>query len=200
MEIEFISNEGFVGQTQKQELDPEVQRGFFSDFICLLCSKERSRLLYTSCSHKLCENCKIDLFKAKQEQTINCPFCSEPLRKRDISEKSQEEQDFENEIRIREMLLLEFVSKFWLIFRFSEQREDFETEEQYNDYLELFEEVVLKKLRGDLQSLDEDIKEYRKMKTLRKRLRKDREKALANKGVSNSIEYLTVYSYSYQSG
>ncbi len=46
-------------------------------------------------------------------------------------EKSKEEIEFENEMRIREML------KIW----FNETIEDFETVEEYNDYLELIEDV-----------------------------------------------------------
>ena len=46
-------------------------------------------------------------------------------------EKSQEEIEFENEMRIREML------KIW----FNETIEDFESVDEYNDYLELIEDV-----------------------------------------------------------
>lgn len=46
-------------------------------------------------------------------------------------EKSKEEIEFENEMRIREML------KIW----FNETMEDFETVDEYNDYLELIEDV-----------------------------------------------------------
>lgn len=115
MQIEYQNKSR---QQESTQLDPEIEKGFFSDFICLLCQKERKKLLHTICKHKLCENCKIDLFKAKQEQTINCPYCSQPLRKRDVSEKSQEELAFENEIRIREILSLEFDFNFWLILGF----------------------------------------------------------------------------------
>ena len=116
---------------KRVKLDDEIERGFFSDFICLVCGKTVDKLLHTVCGHKLCENCKAEMFKSKQEQTSSCPFCGRALRKRDISEKSQEELFFENEMRVRQMLLLEF----------SEVRADFETEEEYNDYLEYFEDV-----------------------------------------------------------
>ena len=74
---------------------------FYSDFICPNCRIERDRLLYTSCQHKICEICKIRLFKQKGNQSIHCPFCNAILKKRDISEKSGEESAFENEMRIR---------------------------------------------------------------------------------------------------
>jgi len=53
------------------------------------------------------------------------------LKKKDFMEKSKEEIEFENEMRIREML------KIW----FNETMEDFETVDEYNDYLELIEDV-----------------------------------------------------------
>ncbi len=60
-------------------------------------------------------------------------------------EKSKEEIEFENEMRIREML------KIW----FNETAEDFETMEEYNRYLELVEDV------GCVISRDEGVRKGR---------------------------------------
>ncbi len=60
-------------------------------------------------------------------------------------EKSKEEIEFENEMRIREML------KIW----FNETAEDFETMEEYNRYLELVEDV------GCVISRDEGVRKRR---------------------------------------
>jgi hypothetical protein len=72
---------------------------FFSDFYCDICKSYTDKfLLHTTCKHKMCEDCKHKMFKSIGDQlTINCPFCRTPLKKKDISEKSQEEKNFEDE-------------------------------------------------------------------------------------------------------
>ena len=45
-------------------MDPEI---FYSDFVCPICSTEYDKLLHTVCRHKMCEKCKAELFKIKQE-------------------------------------------------------------------------------------------------------------------------------------
>jgi len=83
------------------------QESFYSDFVCPICHLEQDKLLIAICGHLICERCKSEMFRVRQEQTINCPFCRRILRKRDISEKSLEESTLENEIRIRDILIIE---------------------------------------------------------------------------------------------
>ena len=64
------------------------------------------RLVVIDCNLKSCETCRIELFKASVEG-IQCPFCRTLLKKKDITEKNREEIEFENEMRIRELLKME---------------------------------------------------------------------------------------------
>ena len=93
-------------------------------------------MMFTKCGHRFCDKCKNDFFNAKQSTVIFCPVCGESLKRADISEKSLQDKEFEEEIRQR----------CWLKHQFNEPRENFDTEKDYNDYLEFYEMIVELKL------------------------------------------------------
>lgn len=103
-----------------------------NDFTCALCLDDNDQLLYTQCGHRMCKKCKENLFSSSTDKSsIPCPFCREPIKKKDITPKSPEEIDFENEIWLRQNLKIEM----------NETLEDFESVEAYYDFLELYEDI-----------------------------------------------------------
>ena len=90
-----------------------------------------------SCCINSCESCKNRLFARKS--TVSCPFCTVNLQKRDFYQKSAFELNYENELRIRESLSL------W----FNEVPEDFPSNLEYDDYLELREDIGKFKSRNE---------------------------------------------------
>ena len=81
---------------------------FTSDFNCPICREDKEKLQFTECGHKICENCKSQMFNKQQQNSVPCHICRRPLRRRDICEKSKEEIEFDNEIRIRNLLQIQF--------------------------------------------------------------------------------------------
>ena len=105
---------------------------FLSDFICPNCYDDKHKMLYTKCGHRFCDQCKTNMFTSRGGNVIFCPFCNETLKRSDISEKSNEEKDFEAEMGVRNKLKNQY----------NETLENFETEKEYNDYLENYEVIV----------------------------------------------------------
>lgn len=81
----------------------EEHREFWTDFRCPICYNDREPLLYTDCGHKLCKDCVNSMFKEKSgaNPTISCHACRKQLRRKDITPKSREETEIEEEITHR---------------------------------------------------------------------------------------------------
>ena len=159
---------------------------FFSDFICQHCDRKDKKMLHTKCGHRFCDNCKSEMFAQKQSGVINCPFCDELLKRTDICEKSNLEIDFEAEVSIRNKLFKQF----------NETRDNFESEREYNDYLEFYEEIVNLKIKNSKDSFknagerqksiekeEREISEYQKQKNEREA---KREETMKFKTIQNS--------------
>ena len=109
------------------------------------------------------------MFKIAGE-IIECPYCRTSLRKKDIAEKSREEMEFKNEMRIRGLLKLEF----------NEKKENFENGKDFNDYKEFIEDIVELKIgKGNDLEIKKRLDVYRKDKLLRKKKKTENERLKA---------------------
>ncbi|KAJ2020952.1 TFIIH/NER complex subunit [Coemansia sp. RSA 376] len=128
----------------KQEI-PAFQA---DDDTCPQCKSERylnrpMKLLVGPCYHKMCEQCVSQRFDAGPAP---CPVCERILRKAEFYQQIFEDLTVENEVRIRKRMAMTF----------NKRQEDFKQLKDYNDYLEMVEDITLKLLYDD----DTDEAEY----------------------------------------
>ncbi|KAJ2697195.1 TFIIH/NER complex subunit [Coemansia sp. IMI 209128] len=128
----------------KQEI-PAFQA---DDDTCPQCKSERylnrpMKLLVGPCYHKMCEQCVSQRFDAGPAP---CPVCERILRKAEFYQQIFEDLTVENEVRIRRRMAMTF----------NRRQEDFKQLKDYNNYLEMVEDITLKLLYDD----DTDEAEY----------------------------------------
>ncbi|KAJ2741913.1 TFIIH/NER complex subunit [Coemansia sp. BCRC 34301] len=121
----------------KQEI-PAFQA---DDDTCPQCKSERylnrpMKLLVGPCYHKMCEQCVSQRFDAGPAP---CPVCERILRKAEFYQQIFEDLTVENEVRIRKRMAMTF----------NKRQEDFKLLKDYNDYLEMVEDITLKLLYDD---------------------------------------------------
>ena len=87
------------------------------------------KLMVNVCGHNLCENC-VELLFVKGSGA--CPECNVPLRRGNFRLQLFEDANIDKEIDIRRKILRDF----------SKQEEDFETLREFNDYLEMVEDII----------------------------------------------------------
>ncbi|KZV67978.1 CDK-activating kinase assembly factor [Peniophora sp. CONT] len=101
---------------------------------CPVCKSDRYlnpklRLLVSTCYHKMCESCIDRLFTLGPAP---CPICNKILRKMAFIPQTFEDLTVEKEVAVRRRMAKEFNKK----------REDFDDLRQYNDYLEMVEDIA----------------------------------------------------------
>eukprot|EP01016_Furgasonia_blochmanni_P032604 TRINITY_DN3361_c0_g1_i1.p1 TRINITY_DN3361_c0_g1~~TRINITY_DN3361_c0_g1_i1.p1 ORF type:complete len:169 (-),score=46.11 TRINITY_DN3361_c0_g1_i1:531-977(-) len=132
-----------------------IRDSAYTDDECPVCKmnvfvSSSMKILNSVCGHKLCDSCHRQTFMRSME--AKCPICRRTLRRADYSTKSPEEMEFEKENKIRlEILQMQFRYHHLLIAycspviylrcRYNEKREDFQTEDSWNDYLEEIEDI-----------------------------------------------------------
>lgn len=87
------------------------------------------KLLVNVCGHSLCENC-VDLLFVKG--SASCPRCGLSLRRTNFRTQLFEDAIVEKEVDIRKRILRDFNKK----------EEDFDTLDEFNDYLEFVETII----------------------------------------------------------
>lgn len=140
-----------LASAQKQDI-PAFQA---NDDTCPQCKSERylnksMKLLVGPCYHKMCETCVLQRFDAGPAP---CPVCQRILRKAEFYQQIFEDLTVENEVRIRKRMAMIY----------NKRQEDFKTLKDYNDYLEMVEELTLK-LLDDTETDETDyvIEKYRR--------------------------------------
>ncbi|RHZ67803.1 hypothetical protein Glove_299g93 [Diversispora epigaea] len=125
------------------------------DESCPICKNTRyltpnMKLLVSECYHKMCESCIDRLFA---NGAGPCPICSLTLRKINFVVPTFEDLSVEKEVRIRKRLAQQF----------NKRQEDFPSLREYNDYLEMVEDIVWK-INNNInkQETDELIEKYTK--------------------------------------
>ncbi|KAI4291328.1 CDK-activating kinase assembly factor MAT1 [Pancytospora philotis] len=101
---------------------------------CPLCKSDaylnpNIKILISPCFHRLCEQCVYRLFS---HGYAPCPECQTPLRRINFITSTFEDVEIEREIRMRKLLTAHFARK----------REEFASIQDFNDYLEEFENLV----------------------------------------------------------
>ncbi|ELQ74430.1 putative E3 ubiquitin ligase containing RING finger [Trachipleistophora hominis] len=98
------------------------------------------KIYVSPCYHKMCENCVSRIFSQGESA---CPECGTLLRRINFISQTFEDIDVERECRIRKMLNRVF----------NKEEIDFDNEEEYDDYLEKYEDLILElmQLKNDMQ-------------------------------------------------
>jgi len=104
------------------------------DQVCPKCKTTKYRnpnmkLMVNVCGHNICESC-VELLFVKGSGA--CPECNIPLRRTNFRLQLFEDASIDKEVDIRRRILKDF----------NKHEEDFETLREYNDYLEMVEDII----------------------------------------------------------
>lgn len=125
------------------------------DQVCPQCRTTKYRnpslkLLVNVCGHSLCESC-VDLMFLKGAGS--CPECGVLLKRNNFRAQIFEDLTVEKEVDIRKKILKDYNKK----------EEDFETVNDYNDYLEEIENIIFNLVNGiDVEETQKKIERYRR--------------------------------------
>lgn len=97
------------------------------------------KMYVSPCFHKICESC---LYKHFQQGYAPCPECGNLLRRINFISSTFEDVEVEREIKMRKLMNRHFLKNM----------SDFETELEYNDYLEEYENVLFDLLDLSLEA------------------------------------------------
>ncbi|KAJ2617369.1 TFIIH/NER complex subunit [Coemansia sp. RSA 1365] len=108
------------------------------------------KLLVSPCYHKMCEECVGNRFNAGPAP---CPECHRILRKNDFYQPIFEDLTVENEVRIRQRMSMIY----------NKREDDFKSSKDYNAYLEMVEDHIIKLLYDvDTNEIDHLIERYKR--------------------------------------
>ena len=115
------------------------------DQVCPRCKTTKYRnpnmkLMVNVCGHNICETC-VELLFVKGSGA--CPECNIPLRRTNFRLQLFEDANVDKEVDIRRRILKDF----------NKQEEDFESLREYNDYLEMVEDIIFN-LTNNLEILE----------------------------------------------
>lgn len=107
------------------------------------------KLMINSCGHPLCEAC-VDLLFIREQGV--CPECSIPLKRNGFRAQLFEDTEVDKEIDIRKNILKIY----------NKLETDFPSLREYNDYLEIVEDIVYKLCNKiDVENTRVQIAQYR---------------------------------------
>lgn len=112
-----------------------------SNLECPICKSDSYlnpsiKIFISPCFHKICEQC---MYKIFAHGYAPCPECGTQLRRINFISSTFEDIEVERDIRVRK-----FMNK-----SLKRERDDFQDSEEYNDYLEHYEDVVFELLEID---------------------------------------------------
>ena len=93
------------------------------------------KMLVNVCGHGLCESCVETLFA---RGSGSCPECEVPLRRVNFKLQLFEDASIDKEVDIRRRILKDFCKT----------QEDFESLRDFNDYLEVVEDIIFNLVNG----------------------------------------------------
>lgn len=93
------------------------------------------KIFVSPCYHKMCENCLSRIFSQGES---GCPECGTILRKVNFTSQTFEDMTVERECRIRKLLNVAFNKK----------EVDFDKENDFEDYIEKYEDIVFELLES----------------------------------------------------
>lgn len=132
---------------------------------CFSCGKEYT-YISKKCLHKLCDKCYNKKFQIKGTR-ISCPYCKEgnelfELSQEDFSKEPPLRNHFDEDLKIRNRIIQSIYKR----------KENFANNEDYNLYLEFFENCVLRNNEKDIE------KKYQQTKNERERNDEERLKEI----------------------
>ncbi|KAJ1725670.1 TFIIH/NER complex subunit [Coemansia erecta] len=128
--------------TTKEDSCPQCQRMRYFN--------ERMMLLVGPCYHRMCELCLDNTFSAGPAP---CPECQRILRKNEFYQPIFEDLTVEREVRVRARMAAAY----------NKRQEDFKSLKDYNDYLEMVEDLTMKLLyEEDIDQTDSIIEKYKR--------------------------------------
>ncbi|XP_071834611.1 CDK-activating kinase assembly factor MAT1-like [Apostichopus japonicus] len=108
------------------------------------------KLLVNVCGHSLCENC-VELLFGRGSGA--CPQCNTALRRTQFRLQLFENPTVEREVDIRRRIMKDF----------NKQEEDFETLDDFNDYLEMVESIIFNLSNGiDVEATKKKVESYKR--------------------------------------
>ncbi|XP_058445640.1 CDK-activating kinase assembly factor MAT1 [Malaya genurostris] len=108
------------------------------------------KLMVNVCGHTLCESCVELLFL---KGSGSCPECNVALRRSNFRVQLFEDSKVDKEIQIRKRIMRDFNKK----------EDDFSSLDEYNDYLEMIEEIVFNLCNNiDIINTNKRIEQYKK--------------------------------------
>ncbi|KAH7342073.1 CDK-activating kinase assembly factor MAT1-domain-containing protein [Rhizoctonia solani] len=122
--------------------------------VCPLCRSDRFlnpklRLLVSTCYHRMCESCIDRLFTLGPAP---CPTCKTVIRKMGFMAQTFEDLGVEKEVAIRRRIAKHF----------NKRLEDFDSLQEYNDYLEEVETIAFNLVNDiDVAAMEAKIAEHR---------------------------------------
>uniref|UniRef100_A0A182QSS7 CDK-activating kinase assembly factor MAT1 n=1 Tax=Anopheles farauti TaxID=69004 RepID=A0A182QSS7_9DIPT len=125
------------------------------DQVCPRCKTTKYRnpslkLMVNVCGHTLCESCVELLFL---KGSGSCPECNVALRRSNFRVQLFEDSNVDKEVQIRKRLLKDFNKK----------EDDFASLDEYNDYLEMIEELVFNLCNNiDIINTNKRIEQYKR--------------------------------------
>ncbi|WVR08880.1 CDK-activating kinase assembly factor MAT1 [Kwoniella sp. DSM 27419] len=123
--------------------------------VCPICHTDRQfnknlRLLVSPCYHKMCESCIDRLFTLGPEP---CPQCGKILRKVNFAHQTFEDLKVEKEVAVRRRMAQHF----------NKRRDDFDSDREYDNYLEEVEDLTFNLLNDiDLEQTEARIAAFTK--------------------------------------
>ncbi|KAJ2787233.1 TFIIH/NER complex subunit [Coemansia interrupta] len=128
--------------TTKEDSCPQCQRMRYFN--------ERMVLLVGPCYHKMCELCFENTFASGPAA---CPECQRVLRRNEYYQPIFEDLTVEREVRVRARMAAAY----------NKRQEDFKSLKDYNDYLEMVEDLTMKLLyEEDTSQTDSIIEKYKR--------------------------------------
>ena len=124
------------------------------DQVCPRCKTTKYRnpnmkLMVNVCGHNICETC-VELLFVKGSGA--CPECNIPLRRTNFRLQLFEDANVDKEVDIRRRILKDF----------NKQEEDFESLREYNDYLEMVEDIIFNLTNNlDILETNKKIAQYK---------------------------------------
>lgn len=124
------------------------------DQVCPKCKTTKYRnpnmkLMVNVCGHNICESC-VELLFVKGSGA--CPECNIPLRRTNFRLQLFEDASIDKEVDIRRRILKDF----------NKHEEDFETLREYNDYLEMVEDIIFNLTNNlDILETNKKIQNYK---------------------------------------
>ncbi|GLE00068.1 hypothetical protein PINS_up008795 [Pythium insidiosum] len=97
----------------------------------------KMKMLISKCGHRFCDSCIRREFQSQRE--ISCPACSKPVKKSQLQDKTIEELNCAKEMSVRKKVCKDY----------NKTEDDFNTLDEYNDYLEMVEDLIFALVHGD---------------------------------------------------